>query len=515
MKGKWLLLPFSMLMLIAIATGIYLNGEMIEKEVTESMAKTDPIEEIELPRVVLSGDVERIEESDDYAYLQMAYEDEENSFSCYAKVRIQGATSREYSKKNYKIKLYEDGSFLREYAVDFADWGEASTYYLKANYTDALQAHNIVAGRLWGEVEETGSHQNEYLKELINAGATDGFPVLVYLNEECVGLYTLNIPKDAWIFHMPENSGEEKNAIIFASGQQYAVWGPGMIDFETGVGSVEVKYCSTGDSTWAEERFTEFYDFVYNNDGQAFTEGIEQYLDLDTAIDYMLFSYYIYGCDNSAKNILWITYDGEKWIPIPYDLDGTFGLHWSGERRITAEASIPEIQPDGTVLSNYENVLWDRLWNNYPEKIAERYFELREEVLTADNVYRLFCEFTETIPEEAFLLDQKLYPEMPGIGVETTEDIRAFIEERSGYLDIFMKQLEENAVKTGEHTATVPVSEPEMTVQEDVQTGLLPEETSEASGYDKRLIAEMAIFGLFAVCGVGFIFIDRRRNGRG
>ena len=33
---------------------------------------------------------------------------------------------------------------------------------------------------------------------------------------------------------------------------------------------------------------------------------------------------------HTSKNVLWATYDGKKWTPSVYDMDGTFGLHWSG-----------------------------------------------------------------------------------------------------------------------------------------------------------------------------------------
>ena len=53
-----------------------------------------------------------------------------------------------------------------------------------------------------GEVQEKYS----LFESSPNNGAIDGFPVEIYINDEFLGVYTWNIPKDAWMFDMDENN---------------------------------------------------------------------------------------------------------------------------------------------------------------------------------------------------------------------------------------------------------------------------------------------------------------------
>lgn len=58
--------------------------------------------------------------------------------------------------------------------------------------------------------------QKEYnlFKDTPNYGQIDGFPIEVYENGNFLGLYTLNIPKDKWLFNIDDDN---KNNIIITS----------------------------------------------------------------------------------------------------------------------------------------------------------------------------------------------------------------------------------------------------------------------------------------------------------
>ena len=51
--------------------------------------------------------------------------------------------------------------------------------------------------------------ESDFKTNLLNTphnGSVDGFPVKVYVNGEFWGLYTWNIPKDAWMFNMDDKN---------------------------------------------------------------------------------------------------------------------------------------------------------------------------------------------------------------------------------------------------------------------------------------------------------------------
>ena len=107
-----------------------------------------------------------------------------------------------YPKKNFTIKL---GS-----KVDLG-FGEQKKYCLKANYIDHSHARNIVSARLWSEIVKNRENYNTLPLQLRNSpnnGAIDGYPIKLYLNGKYEGLYTLNVPKDAWMFGMDDKKDE-------------------------------------------------------------------------------------------------------------------------------------------------------------------------------------------------------------------------------------------------------------------------------------------------------------------
>ena len=94
--------------------------------------------------------------------------------------------------------------------------------------------------------------------------------------------------------------------------------------------------------------------------------------------------------------MLVVTYDGLVWYPSLYDLDTTWGVDYKGEY-------VYDYQ--NTPVNLTANNLFDRLMQLYPKEVAQRYFELREEILTKENIMNLFNEFRADIPASLFALD--------------------------------------------------------------------------------------------------------------
>ena len=174
-------------------------------------------------------------------------------------------------------------------------------------------------------------------------------------------------------------------------------------------------------------------DFVINNDGEAFREGINEYLDMDAAIDYLILLYLSGAGDNMEKNICWITYDGKIWIPSMYDLDHTWELY--------STPLIPEIV-NGKVESNAGMLLWQRIVDNYPGEISRRYFELREDFLTSEYIHNQFETFMKDIPENVYELEYAAREEgTPGNSQEALEQIMDYVDERFVIFDKFYSDL--------------------------------------------------------------------------
>ena len=388
---------------------------VIGEQILSADAKT-------MPTMYMVGDYTSATSAKNEVQMTISYVDPNGqSFDGYALIKVQGASSVKYPKKNYTIKLYKDDQCDKKLKVDLG-WGKESKYVMKANWVDFIQARNIVSCRLWGDM--VASRRSSALQERLaslstNGGAIDGYPIAVYMNGEFYGIYTMNVPKDEWMFDMGDS---ETEAIITADNWSNTDFSALLTEFtENKAGDLvanggdwELKYYgtedTTGDTTWVTNSFNRLILFCQQNEGEAFKAGISQYLDIDSAIDYLIHMYVIYMRDNTSKNMIWATYDGQVWFPTVYDQDATFGMVWDGMRYAAANEALPLVTDDGKIDVNFKLgsgnfIFWDRIWNACTEEILARYEELRQTILNESNIIAEFEAFRACIPESVYLAD--------------------------------------------------------------------------------------------------------------
>ena len=364
------------------------------------------------------------------------YDSDGLTFDCTAEIKVQGASSSGKPKKNFNIKLYkEDGSKNKVELVD--GWGKENKYCMKANYIDYSQSRNVVSGKIFGEIVKS---RNDELADTPNGGAIDGFPILVYNNGVYQGLYTMNIPKDNWMFDMKHS--DEKNQAIFMT----ETWNNAVSFREISTSGFVLEFASNEDSTkdnntrWAYDSMLDLIRFVYNNDGEDFKNGIHQYADVDKCIDSMLYTFFICADDNTSKNILWVTLDGKVWFSSMYDMDGTWGMRWNGNIEFNENTHPISALVDGKGLAperNHSNLnlLWERIYVNYYDRVCERYWELREEILTEENITSHFESFFASIPDVVREAEKKKWTGVPTQNIDHLEQILTFAKKRIEVMD--------------------------------------------------------------------------------
>lgn len=389
---------------ISLSNNEVLNqGVFLSSETSTKIYKTITTTDLNMPIVELNGNLS-LANGSSYISVPFTYSDGEQSFSCFADLRVQGASSAGYAKKNYSIKLYDE--FGGKNKVKLKDgWGKQFKYCLKANWVDYSQARNVVSGQLYGDVIDSRDHEDE-LTNLPSGGAIDGYPIVVFSNGNFLGLYTLNIPKDKWMFDM-DDSDEKNQAIVMAITWNNEVAMRSPITYYpnmnwTGTSGWELEFASNEDSlidnntTWVAESLDALTRFVINNDGEDFKNGIHNYADVDKCIDSMLFTFFICADDNISKNILWATYDGVHWFSSMYDMDGTWGLEWNGNLTFRdGNTHLINVLED-TTWFRY-NLMWQKLYLNFYDEIVERYWELRQSVYTMEHITKRFQDFENQI----------------------------------------------------------------------------------------------------------------------
>ena len=93
--------------------------------------------------------------------------------------------------------------------------------------------------------------------------------------------------------------------------------------------------------------------------------------------------------DNADNNLFLVTYDGEVWFPSMYDLDISFGTSKFGSKLD---------YKDEMSVARKGSRLWKKFERNFADYIVVRYYELREKILTKENIMSEFENFNNLIP---------------------------------------------------------------------------------------------------------------------
>ena len=193
----------------------------------------------------------------------------------------------------------------------------------------------------------------------------------------------------------------------------------------------QIKY-ATHKGEWIVESINNLVDACQNENGDIF----EQYIDVDSAIDYYIHACLIGNCDGTDKNFLLSTYDGRKWFFTPYDMDATFGNHWAGHSYYSPEGLEP------TIVGYHKwNGVMHMVYKFHKEKLKERYVQLRKSVLSEVNVMNMIYNYMALIPEVMKQEEYKLYPKMPGTNTNTAAQMVEWYRLRCIAMDKEMEAL--------------------------------------------------------------------------
>ena len=355
-------------------------------------------------------------------------------------------------------------------------WGTRKKFVTKANYIDQSMARNIVSARLWGQIVKSRADAGEITDKRADApnwGAIDGFPVEIQINGVSQGLYTFNIPKDKWTFAMDGEAGEFvvggennsygpcmwKSPIGVSDWSKVGVYDPEhdadykagdfAFDDDTLIRCTEAAVPADPDAgtpakkaVWAncfavevgpgdtDEEVLDGMRAAMSSLERALTAAstagpdwetaLAPYLDIGSVIDYFIFTCCINNHDALARNILYGTYDGQRWFMSAYDMDTTFGCDPYG----TSWFPVVNDRNQFAEAAKMNRLAW-LIFTYSADRLAARYRELRGGILSDENVWREFSQFAVDIPTRDSDIDRELWPNSPGTA---TADIGQFLD---------------------------------------------------------------------------------------
>lgn len=362
------------------------------------------------------------------------------------KMKAQGSSTATLPKKNWTIILDNDVEIFPQY-------GPQRKYVLKANMTDFSQLRNIGSAKLWGLVRQDRVQSSDVLKisnddylatesgEHIsgesdpvlsiggNFGAVDGFPIAVCVNDKYWGLYTFNLPKDKGMAKMGEGNTAIVSANLAGFNKHTLLDGTDMC----------LEFSGQKDSSWVTKSINSLIDAIMAtySDQDSFDKAVVPLLDLDSAIDYYVYTVVTNNTDGMSRNYLLQTFNGTKWYLVPYDLDLMFGRTAGFGEYMSPAAKGERARVDGITFDNLtkESQLWYQLWKFHQNDIIARYKVLATDALASANIGTLFTNLGWTIPLPLIEVEEKLWPSTTHSSTNNIAQIRWWCTERINYLN--------------------------------------------------------------------------------
>lgn len=373
----------------------------------------------DLPVINLVGDLSDMSK-DNYKLLSFEYRNGSYHAEGYADTKWQGDSSLSFDKKSYRIKTYKDADKKDQLAVyPQASWQPGSKWNLKANFADATYARNIVNARIGAAVTATNATVPQQLITAPNFGQIDGFPVKVYLNFAYQGIYTFNYTKDVF-----------GKAVAGVTGDHYTN--------ETLFNADSAKYDGSDFEALTDDftddfktSFNNVLKFVHTSSDDDFKAHLDEYMDVNSVIDYLIFQNIIANTDCWGKNAEYITYNGTKWYALAYDLDIAYGSTWDGSSIDTNAIN----KSAGIFYSSAEgpNLLFKRVNELFADQVKARYAELRH-WLTPAYVIKQYQDFIDSVGEQNYEDDQRLWnPHSKNL--YTLQQLQEYIYKRFQILD--------------------------------------------------------------------------------
>lgn len=386
--------------------------------------------ELAVPVLGLEGNLDGISKTEEVA-VQAAFIGEEMTFESYATVKYQGHSSLHFDKKNYTLKLWKNNETSEKNKITFSHWNEENKYILKADYLDSTMSRNLVCADVWAAVTASRDGLPREMKNLSNYGAIDGFVTALYINGAFIGLYNMNLHKDDDLFGMED--GEEHAIVIIndptapeAHFRELAAY--------TDSSPWEIEFCGTDDTVWVQDKLNQLIAFVMNSNDETFRTELRNYLDVNSAIDYLLSMYVLGLTGHGSDELILVCYNADQpWIASMYDMETGFGLSADGTEFIDADQFLPG-KSENQWDSATESLLWDRLIQNFYPEICTRYTQLRKDIFTPERLLQCVSDITDSIPDELYAENQKFHGELPS-AKESISQIQDYIGDRIQYTD--------------------------------------------------------------------------------
>lgn len=412
------------------------NGKIIDGVLYRTDEKGKVINEInpsniQISRISFAGDLAGISKYDKKNIKIKIALTNGKTINAWATVKWQGDSSLTWPKKCYRLKLFKDQAMTKKLKLKLPGSGfKTNSFNLKACFTDPTAGLNIVNSQLFSEM--TANREglaNSIVSSMPNYGQVAGLPIELDVNNYDQGLYVLETYQEDKLY----NLDDKKIDNIALSDQQtdLSCFTKPFTPDNLQEAEFEAKSPAKVDQSVAD-KFNELYELA-NADDSEYQKLESEYLDVPAAIDYLVLGMVINNIDGITKNITYINKENSKWVVMPYDLDTSWDNNWDGSRLPITADFIQE-------LKDHRNHLLLAVYNHHQQDIINRYKELRKNVLSTENITKLFGQWFDKVGTAAYQNNDQLWGDINIEGQNhrlsiSKADFNDIVAQRLNYVD--------------------------------------------------------------------------------
>ena len=338
---------------------------------------------------------------------------------------VQGTSSAEYARKNYKVSydngIIQDGKTVATYQMR-EDSIPTNTFTFKADVASSEGANNVELVRLYNNISPYKTPP-QLVDARVRQGI-DGFPMVIFHNDEFIGKYNFNNDKatpEVFGFATGDESWEIRNntsnRVLFKNADfstddwknDFEGRYPDKNEDVEKLAAFAAWVVSTDQEQATNAAFSEpvVYDGVsYSADTAAyrlakFKAEINDHAELQSALFYYLFTELFLMVDSRAKNAFPTFYGSNKVCWLPYDMDTALGINNEGALTFGYELEdIDKTETGADVYNGQKSVFWINLRQAFGDELAAMYQTLRsDDVLSYEIVEHMFEEHQKIWPE--------------------------------------------------------------------------------------------------------------------
>ncbi|MDM8244209.1 CotH kinase family protein [Limosilactobacillus vaginalis] len=388
-----------------------------------------------LPIINLGGDANQPLANDVTRTVPYVLIDNERKQTGYVTLSYQGDSSRNFTKKSFKFKTFIDPE-----GKEKQTWRPAPSFYkshsfnLKGYFNDKYGFRDSVSAAIQARFVANNPTAPIELLQSNNFGSIQSYPVLVYFGGQFYGLMQLNTKSSGNLWNIDDNN---PNQIAMEANGKVNKTGSLWTHEQISVGDNGDFALNSDNDANAQVSAQKLNTFLVTSNDDDFKAHLDEHLDVNSVIDYILFNFYVNNCDAfKAKNTNYLTYDGNRWYMIGYDFDASLGNSWQAGVIVPAD--------DQTAIENNQINLLKRVIKLMPEKILDRLNYLEQHnVFDFGALTHLIDEKVNQIGTGAYELEWKQWGSDPNYSTDISiDEIKSMLVTRKGLLKKYVDGLQ-------------------------------------------------------------------------